>query len=108
MQRYAKQRMYLYRVSALALMVLLALCWASVAQAQQGAPPADEQYGNPAAAVGPAVGGAAPEASGAAPVSGGGVVSALPETGGPLVFLLVLGAVALLGAGMLLMRKVTR
>lgn len=107
MQRYAKPRASLYVILSLTVTVLLTLCWASVAQAQQAAPPADEQYGNPAAAVGPTVGGAAPEAGDAGAVSGGGVVSVLPDTGGPLVFLLILGALALLGAGMLLMRKKT-
>lgn len=112
MERYATSRLGLYRISALTVMVLLMLCWTSIAQAQQGGPPADEQYGNPAAAVGPTVGEDAPEAAGtsAASTAGseGGVVSVLPETGGPMLALLALGGVALLGAGMLLMRRASR
>lgn len=115
MERYTTSRLGLYRVPALIVMVLLMLCWASIAQAQQGGPPADEQYGNPAAAVGPKVGEGAPEEAGAGAASTAGttstagsetgVVSVLPDTGGPMFVLLALGGVALLGAGMLLLKR---
>lgn len=106
--------------SVVALVVAVTLCCATVAGAQQ-APPADEQYGNPARSVGPEVGTQAEDSSGASggdsstitngPETSGSsapAIGVLPDTGGPLLALVVLGVGALVGFGMLLMRKVGR
>lgn len=121
----------LRRMIVISAVLTLALCWASVAEAQQGGPPADEQYGNPASAIGPSQ--SAQEGSGSVSATAGTastgtanasaasgseaqagesgsasqVVSVLPDTGGPLL-LLALGGGAMLGTGMLLARQIRR
>ncbi|WP_047866018.1 LPXTG cell wall anchor domain-containing protein [Rubrobacter aplysinae] len=104
----------------------LTLSWSSVAAAQQGGPPADEQYGNPASSIGPSESGSGDTGSegagsgdvasasvaqsgepGAAAGSASQAVSVLPDTGGPAL-LLSLAGLAMLGAGMLLIRQVGR
>jgi hypothetical protein len=116
----------LRRMIVISAMLTLALCWTSVAEAQQGGPPADEQYGNPASSIGPSQSAqeqSAQEQSGGvsatASAAGGSedqagesgsasqVVSVLPDTGGPLL-LLALGGGAMLGTGMLLARQIRR
>lgn len=96
-------------VAIVVLAVTLALVWAPVAEAQV-TPPADQQYGNPATPVGSEVnmsgGGATETASGSG--SAQGVVGVLPETGGPAILLLGLGGGAVVGAGLMIMRRSAR
>jgi hypothetical protein len=133
MSRSDSWKMSLGRMVVVSAMLVLALSWASVAEAQQGGPPADEQYGNPAGSIGPTASSSGDASSGSSAASGsagasgsaavsagatgssesqsGGAasqaVSVLPDTGGPLL-LLGLGGGAVLGAGMLLARQIRR
>jgi hypothetical protein len=78
--------------------VVFVLAWSAVAYAEL---PFDDEYGDPTRRVGPLVGQGSKDAAGAA-------VGLLPFTGGPLSILLVLGGLALLGTGLLLLRHARR
>ncbi len=84
---------------ALLAMLVVALFWATAAQAQT---PAADQYKGPAAVAGSSQSGGGSGSGGAK--AAGATVNRLPSTGGPS-FLAYAGVVAGAGAGLMLLRS---
>jgi hypothetical protein len=105
------------RLVPLALILLVGLTWAGVAQAQEAF---EDQYGSQVASgeaaiesvadpgtggADPGTGGADPGTGGADPGTGGEMMGLLPFTGGPLLPFAALGILALGSVGVLALRR---
>jgi hypothetical protein len=98
------------RLVPLALILLVGLTWAGVAQAQEAF---EDQYGSQVASgeaaiesvADPGTGGADPGTGGADPGTGGEMMGLLPFTGGPLLPFAALGILALCSVGVLALRR---
>ena len=98
------------RLVPLALILLVGLTWAGVAQAQEAF---EDQYGSQVASgeaaiesvADPGTGGADPGTGGVDPGTGGEMMGLLPFTGGPLLPFAALGILALGSVGVLALRR---
>ncbi len=91
------------RLVPLALILLVGLTWAGVAQAQEAF---EDQYGSQVASGEAAIESVAdPGTGGADPGTGGEMMGLLPFTGGPLLPFAALGILALGSVGVLALRR---